>query len=508
MRASADWKYWVSSLHRRNYLVRYLGLLVLVALLIHSPVPLFAEDQRIILPVSNSDNVDHTYLDQAIPDAKTGPVAPAIELAFPETGLHTIGETSALFPITGTAVVDGYTAQAAVPASTGDGFIDAPLQIVTTDDGWPRTEQIHQPAATRSRALGADEVSPSQSSDAPDVVLSASARALADNWNNAEATDEFVPCEIVGSNFPVTSVDNSGPGTLRQAIADANTNPGKDTITFSLGDPTSLSIAPSTPLPLITDPVVIDGTCQPGWSGHPLVEISGDLAGSGAVGFEITAGDSKVRGLIINQFHDTGIVIRNNGGSVIEGNYVGTDHTIVAEGAILPASQETGIRIIDSSQNLIGGNNLQSRNLVSGNFVGITISNSGSFSNTVQGNYIGTDTSGMTALPNSYAGVLISAEDGRTDYASNNLVGGHAAGAGNLISGNGWRGVEIFGGTGNRVSGNRIGTTADGLSALANERTGVFIMHGSQNLIGGVQPGCWICERGTIQLTAGSAFRG
>jgi titin len=83
----------------------------------------------------------------------------------------------------------------------------------------------------------------------------------------------------------------------------------------------------------------------------------------------------------------------------------------------------------------------------------------------VQGNFIGTDVSGTIALANIFAGV-------RFTRADDNTVGGTAAGAGNLISGNNGDGVSITNtagtSTGNKVQGNFIGTNVSGKSALGN----------------------------------------
>jgi hypothetical protein len=68
---------------------------------------------------------------------------------------------------------------------------------------------------------------------------------------------------------------------------------------------------------------------------------------------------------------------------------------------------------------------------------------------------------------------------------SNNTIGGTAAGAGNLISGNGSHGVEVIFGTGNVVQGNRIGTDASGSQPLGNGGHGLLIEGGSSTLIGG-----------------------
>src|SRR5262249_15389662 len=71
--------------------------------------------------------------------------------------------------------------------------------------------------------------------------------------------------------------------------------------------------------------------------------------------------------------------------------------------------------------------------------------------------------------------------------ATNNLIGGGTAGAGNLISGNKGSGVYIygFGTTGNKVQGNRIGTNADGTAKVGNTGDGINIDNGaSADIIG------------------------
>ena len=87
---------------------------------------------------------------------------------------------------------------------------------------------------------------------------------------------------------------DSGPGSLRQAILDANALPGLDMIQFSLEVP-PFTISLLSPLPAITDPVIIDGTTQPGFTGKPVIEINGTRVGIGIFsGLMLTAGDSTV----------------------------------------------------------------------------------------------------------------------------------------------------------------------------------------------------------------------
>lgn len=99
--------------------------------------------------------------------------------------------------------------------------------------------------------------------------------------------------------------------------------------------------------------------------------------------------------------------------------------------------------------------------------------------NVIQGNYIGTNAAGTGAIGNTNYGMLF-------DSSDNNTIGGLAAGAGNVISGNGGRGMSIWNGsTGNVVQGNLIGTNAAGTAALGNGYFGLEIDNAFSNTIGG-----------------------
>lgn len=115
---------------------------------------------------------------------------------------------------------------------------------------------------------------------------------------------------------------------------------------------------------------------------------------------------------------------------------------------------------------------------------GVVLGGSGATGNSIRGNYIGTDSTGTIALPNDGAGVWLSA------VGTGNMVGGTVPADRNIISGND-DGVYLSGATsGSTISGNYIGTTADGLSALGNSGSGVNI-RGDANLntIGGSASG-------------------
>jgi hypothetical protein len=293
---------------------------------------------------------------------------------------------------------------------------------------------------------------------------------------------------------PVTNTNDTGAGSLRQAILDANSSPGTQTIAFNIPGAGVQTIAPTSALPTITDPVIIDGTTQPGFAGSPLIELNGANAGADVNGLVLDAGSSTIRGLVINRFAarsfgspntPTGIVLQGNGGNnMIEGNFIGTDAT-----GTVALANGAGVHIrARSSNNVIGGVTIGARNLISGNGgTGIVIGGDPNFNNTtgnqVRGNFIGTDVTGTRALGNTGGGVSIVA-------MSNNTIGGTTTGARNVISANGGDGISFFGGSGNSIRGNFIGTQMDGVNPLGNNRDGVSIGSVTGNsTVGGTESG-------------------
>jgi len=281
-----------------------------------------------------------------------------------------------------------------------------------------------------------------------------------------------------GTTFTVTNTRDSGTGSLRQAILDANANPGKDTIAFNIGGGGVQRIEPVSPLPPIADPAIVDGTTQPGFTTSPIIELNGSVAGENASGLLITAGNSTVKGLVINQFSRYGMRLQNLGNNEIQGNYLGTD----ISGTQALGNGRDGLRI-ESPNNAIGGTTPEARNLISGNVeYGVFIRSTDEIEatgNQVIGNYIGTDITGTQALSNSRDGAYIL-------EASDNIIGGTTAAAGNLISGNDRGGVRIsgIGAIGNEVLGNYIGTDVSGTFALGNATYGILV-ETSNNTIGG-----------------------
>jgi hypothetical protein len=285
--------------------------------------------------------------------------------------------------------------------------------------------------------------------------------------------------------FTVTNTNDTGTGSLRQAITDANSM-GGGTITFNIPGTGVHTISPLTVLPTITQSVVIDGYTESGSSANTnpptmglntvlTIELSGVNSASNFSGLVINADNCTVRGLVINRFVHDAIDVFSNG-NVITGNFIGTNP---AGTAALPNG--TGglggvIFVGASSSNTVGGTTPDARNLISGN-VGPGISQGGT-GNVAQGNLIGTDVTGSIALGNTGPGISVN--------GSNNVIGGTAVDARNVISANN-RGVDLFGGDSNTVQGNFIGTDVTGTIALGNPNVGLNLNTSVSNtVIGGL----------------------
>jgi CSLREA domain-containing protein len=285
-----------------------------------------------------------------------------------------------------------------------------------------------------------------------------------------------------GAALTVNSDNDIDDGTcntthcsLREAINKANTLAGTITINFDIGGGGVQTILPKSPLPVISVPVKIDGSSQPGYTFDPLIELDGSLITSMyADGLVINGGNSTIFRLVINNFNGRGIRLNEPGENLILGCYIGTD---VAGTAAKP-NMGGGVRVHSGIKNIIGGIAADERNLISGNHGdGIQIQD---IKTSVIGNYIGVDISGTAALKNIGAGVMVE--------AGLAIIGGDSVGQGNVISGNESVGVSFqTGGTDGFVMGNLIGTDATGKLPLGNAQWGI-VLHDNHNTIGGDAP--------------------
>jgi len=368
-------------------------------------------------------------------------------------------------------------------------------------------------------------------------VITATATRLSSPFDTSEFSACRTATALTGvTTATVTNVNDSGAGSLRQAITTANSNADLTVIDFDISGSGVKTITPATALPTITQPVIIDGLTQTGAScGTPLIEING-ISTAGVDGLRISGG-ADVRGLIVNNFDGDGIEFNtkgsnsvkcnfigvsadgmsparngrnglhfyyvsnnivggtNNDGnvissnaalcgsgcfsdagiymdfstnSVIQGNIIGLNKSGLVTTAFLNARQENGIRLINGSNNLVGGLTASARNTITGNDTGLSLNSSDE--NIVQGNYIGVDINGtiVGTFPSTNGnGISLS-------FADNNQIGGTETGSGNVISANG-TGIRNTGSSDNNViEGNKIGTNAAGTAVPAPQGTGIL----------------------------------
>ncbi len=289
------------------------------------------------------------------------------------------------------------------------------------------------------------------------------------------------------STFTVTdTLDDGNTGSLRWAInqVDADTGSGVDTIDFDIPGTGPFTIAPTSALPTITHPVLIDGYSQPGASANTQATADNTVLmidlGSGTApfdGLDFGAGDSTVQGLAINGFNNGIQLEPGSTGDLIQGNFIGTDVTGTHQ-----ASNDQGILVNGTSGDTIGGTTPAARNVVSGNSNQDIFLAYGASGNLVEGNFVGLTASGTSTLYTDGNGVI-------AYYSPDNTVGGTIAGAGKVIGGLAIDGIQFGGSNDCLAEGNLVGTDPTGTMALPNGE-GVGIRYNATgDTIGGTTPG-------------------
>jgi hypothetical protein len=354
---------------------------------------------------------------------------------------------------------------------------------------------------------------------------------------------------LAPATISVSNTFSSGPGTLDQAILDANASPGLDSIVFAIPGSGVHTIFLADQM-VITDPVTIDGYTQPGSSPNTMavgdnavlnIVIDGSFSAPITAAFIFSGGGgSTVRGLVVNHINigsafDTGpgfgFPSDNN---TIAGNFIGTDVT----GTVYAAGGDNGI-FVEGVGNQIGGPAPADRNVIVAGSSGterMIIFDGNAHDTLVQGNYMGVNAAGTAALNagNPTQGMFPGSSSlGRTTIADNvivasdfaitlessgnvvrdNLIGTNATGTaglgagrgiviandnapaannqitGNLISG-GTIGIQIDGtDSGLVIQGNKIGTDITGTAAIPNSSNGIQIDGPGGATIGGTGPG-------------------
>lgn len=265
----------------------------------------------------------------------------------------------------------------------------------------------------------------------------------------------------------VTSANDSGTGTLREALTAANAADEDVSIIFDV------SLAPvllAEALPILTNPnhrILIDG------GGTAVIDGSALLSGNG---IDVVGSTVELQGVTVLGFPGAGVSLSGADASTVRGCVFGIDgDDILGNG--------TGIRITASENARIGGPAATDRNVISGSTgFGIEIL-SNVIGLTVQGNYIGTSVDGLSAVGNSL-GITFGGG------AGSGLIGGPGAGEGNVISGNDIYGMSLSGDGANlQIQGNLIGLNANGVGPLSNGSTGILLSVASNYVIGGDAPG-------------------
>jgi parallel beta-helix repeat protein len=320
------------------------------------------------------------------------------------------------------------------------------------------------------------------------------------------------PTAAPASSLTVSSLNDSGTGSLRAAIVlanaqTANASVGKHAAASGLSHITFTvrgTITLASDLPAIRTKTTIDGTSAPAFSGTtPVVEINANS--HAAVVFAPGSAGSQLLGVAVDNASGPGVTL-DASSITLDADYIGVNLAGAAFG-----NRGDGVYISPtSSNNLIGLNPKAASgvvaNVISGN-TGNGLSLHESSGNVVVDNRIGTNAAGSAPISNSGDGIWITTashdnEIGGTAYIdtstgqANNPTGNKGTvpevyvvpPLGNLISGNGQNGVRIDTGSRNNVlNGNFIGTRADGDAPIGNIADGVLISHADDNTLAGCQ---------------------
>ena len=292
---------------------------------------------------------------------------------------------------------------------------------------------------------------------------------------------------VYGWTYTVTNTSDSGAGSLRQAILDANASSGADDVAFAIpGDGVQIILL-SSPLPDIVDPLWIDGYTQPGASPNSnppgqgfntvlKIEIQGPgIADSPC--FTVAAGNTDaiamvIQGLAINRCSAAIVVTTGGDYAFVRQNFIGTD---ASGSSIGPVSVNGGISVTSAAGVLIAAN------LVSGTSTD-RIRLTSSHDSFVVGNLIGTNAAGDSFIPGTGAdGISVS-------NSPDAMIGGTTPDARNVVVAGATR-DGIAAGSTTQVIGNFVGTDVTGTKPLGNATVGI-VVNGANIVRGNVVGAC------------------
>lgn len=323
------------------------------------------------------------------------------------------------------------------------------------------------------------------------------------------------PAAALATTFVVTSTTDSGPGSLRQAMLDANaaqitgsTACAPHVIAFDIPGAGTRTIRPVSPLPVVDIAINFNGYSQPGAVENSLaqgsnavlrIEIDGSLAGATdafvmrtrLVGIPGCGGDgSAFRGLVINRWQGAAISVGESpcpsdqscivGGVRIAGNHIGTDPSgMIAAGNGIALGRANVVFGRGSSSNIVGEQVASDggavsptplvRNVIAGGAShGILIASPNAaqpaVGHRIRNNYIGINAQGTGMLPNAGDGVRLGSGASSTQVVEN------------LVAGNMGNGIGIGAGAVgvHTLLGNGIGIGVGGVT-LGNGGNGIVV---------------------------------
>jgi len=266
----------------------------------------------------------------------------------------------------------------------------------------------------------------------------------------------IAPAGASASTIHVTTTADSGAGSLRQAITDAQTA-GPDDIVFDAGGTGTITIGPAQ-LPMLPTGTTVTA---PRTDGVPDVELH---CAAPSVGTGLQAGpgqtDVVVTGVSITNCTN-GIFVLAGGGLTLRGSWIGRSRTGTTAG-----NTANGVAAIAGARLVVGGPSAGGGNLIVGNAWGVAAA----------GPAAGAVVRGNTIIASGANGVEFT--DAGGVLVQDNLVAGSAA-----------NDIIFFRGEGARILGNRVGTDAAGATAQPSGVSGINLRGTVGTTVGGAGPG-------------------
>ena len=305
-----------------------------------------------------------------------------------------------------------------------------------------------------------------------------SANGMSIHVDSKDATGFLVTIKVsTGLPRPdvVRNTNDSGPGSLRDAMRYAEecpgaiirfripkTDPGFDGKAFTIKTKGFLS-------DIISPGTILDATTQNAFTGNtngsgPVVYLDGSSAGDYVSGFVIKAPNCVVSGFGIINFKGAGVNVSGADNASVQRCWIG----LAAGGLTAAANGWDGINSENHSAHGRFLNNVLCANANGG------IQIHGGVGATIQGNYVGVAPDGKTGIGNGWAGIWLG------EGSSNCLVGGVGA-LGNLVGSNKAAGISLDKSSSNSIIGNRVGVNLAVTSPLGNQGNGVEVVDGSTN---------------------------